>query len=138
MRRTATSTIIHHHGKPEVATIGHAKVGESYALSQLCKKTVNKRQKIFSPKILQNYSAGVRKILEALIRIWVEKRRTLFCFGRNILIYYSLFPQDDKINSMGSFQHCQALHLFHAAGSLQGLSVLAVIGLTINVSKLQF
>ena len=134
MRRTATSTIIHHHGKPEVATIGHAKVGESNALSQLRKKTVNKRPKIFSPKILQNhekliFSAGVRKILEALIRIWVEKRRTLFCFGRNILIYYSLFPQDDKINSMGSFQHCQALHLFHAAGILQALSeLLAVIG----------
>ena len=133
MRSTATSTIIHHHGKPEVATIGHAKVGESNALSQLCKKTVNKRPKIFSPKkfskTTKDYSAGVRKILEALIRIWVEKRRTLFCFGRNILIYYSLFPQDDKINSMGSFQHCQALHLFLAAGSLQGLSeLLAVIG----------
>ena len=112
------STIIHHHGKPEVATTGQAKVGESVALSQL-RKTVNKQLSLpknsLKPKTPN--SAGVRKMLEALIRIWVEKRRTRFCFRRNILIYYSLFPQDDKINSMGSFQHCQALHLFHAAGA---------------------
>jgi len=82
MRRTAMSTIIHHHGKPEVATTGQAKVGESVALSQL-RKTVNKQlilpKNSLKPKTPN--SAGVRKCSKLSSGFGLKRGKPAFVLG---------------------------------------------------------